>query len=87
MPTMFIPAPLRELTGGHARVDVPGSTFGEALAALDQQYPGVKARLLRGEELIPGFQVSVNDVLTKQGMRTRLQPDSEVHILPSIGGG
>lgn len=87
MATLFIPVPLRELTNGEDRIDVPGKTFGEALDELDRRYPGVKARLVRGEELIPGFQVSVNDVLTKQGLRTKLDPASEVHILPAIGGG
>jgi molybdopterin converting factor small subunit len=87
MPTLFIPAPLRELTDGHDRIDVPGKTFGDVLGELDRRFPGVKDRLVRGEELIPGFQVSVNDVLTKQGLRTKLADDSEVHILPAIGGG
>jgi len=87
MPTIFIPAPLRELTGGLSHLDVPGKTFGEVLSELDRHYPGVKARLVRGDELIPGFQVSVNDVLTKQGLRAKLEPTSEVHILPVIAGG
>jgi molybdopterin converting factor small subunit len=87
MPTLFIPAPLRELTGGQDKIDVPGKTFGEAINELDRRYPGVKGRLVRGDDLIPGFQVSVNDVLTKQGLRAKLEPTSEVHILPAIGGG
>ena len=87
MPIVFIPAPLRELTDGQERLDVPGKTFGEVIDELDRRHPGVKARLLRGEDLIPGFQVSVNDVLTKQGVRAKLEPASEVHILPAIGGG
>lgn len=87
MPTVFIPAPMRDLTGGLAQVVVPGKTFGDVVEELDRQFPGVKARLLRGEELITGFQVSVNDVLTKQGLRAKLESNSEVHILPAIGGG
>jgi molybdopterin synthase sulfur carrier subunit len=87
MPTVFIPAPLRALTGGRDQIDVPGTTFGEVLDELDRQFPGVKARLVRDGELIPGFQVSVNDTLTKQGLSTKLAPASEVHILPAIGGG
>lgn len=87
MPILFVPAPLQELTGGQPQIDVPGKTFGEVLDNLDAQFPGVKARLCRGDDLIPGFQVSVNDVLTRQGLRTKLEPASEVHILPVIGGG
>jgi molybdopterin synthase sulfur carrier subunit len=87
MPIIFIPAPLRELTGGQERIDVPGKTFGEAIDELDRRFPGVKGRLIRDGQLIPGFQVSVNDVLTKRGLQTKLEPASEVHILPAIGGG
>lgn len=87
MPTVFIPAPLRELTGGQERIVVQGETFGDVLDELDRQFPGMKDRLVRGGQLIPGFQVSVNDVLTKQGLRAKLEPASEVHILPAIGGG
>ncbi len=87
MPIIFIPAPMRDLTDGRDRLEVTGITFGEAIDALDQQFPGVKERLIRGNDLIPGFQVSVNDVLTKRGLRTKLEPTSEVHILPAIGGG
>ncbi len=87
MPTVFIPAPLRELTGGLARLVVPGNTVGEVLDAVDREHPGVKARLSRGEDVIPGFQVSINDVLTRQGLRAKLQPNSEVHFLPFVGGG
>jgi molybdopterin converting factor small subunit len=87
MPTVFIPAPLRELTGDRERITVPGDTFGNVLDELDRQFPGIKDRLCRGGQLIPGFQVSVNDVLTKQGLRAKLEPACEVHILPAIGGG
>lgn len=87
MPTLFIPAPLRELTGGQAQITLPAGTFGELLDQLDRRHPGVKARLCQGDNLISGFQVSVNDVLTKQGLRAKLEPTSEVHILPAIGGG
>lgn len=87
MPTVFIPAPLRELTGGRAQLVVPGGTVGEVLDAIEQTHPGVKARLCRENEIIPGFQVSVNDVLTRQGLRAKLEPASEVHFLPIVGGG
>ena len=45
MPTVFIPAQLRSLTGGVLQVEVEGRTVREAVAALDAIYPGVKARL------------------------------------------
>lgn len=87
MPIVFIPPPIRSLTAGLDRVEVPGGTVAEALDALERQYPGVKASLCRDGSLIPGWQVSVDDVMTLRGLRAKLQPESEVHFLPAIGGG
>ena len=87
MPVVHIPAPMRELTGGLAEATVEGSTVGEVVDALDRQFPGIKQRLCRGDSLVPGLQVCINDVMTKRGLRASLQPDSEVHFLPPISGG
>lgn len=87
MPRVFIPSLIRELTDGVAEIEVEGGTVGEALDAVERLYPGIVGRLCRGDSLIPGFQVSVDDTLTKSGLRAKLGPRSEVHFLPSIGGG
>ncbi|QDU25270.1 ThiS family protein [Anatilimnocola aggregata] len=87
MPTVFIPAQLRGLTSGQAQVEVAATTVAEAIAQLDEQFPGIRARLCQGENLIPGLQVSVDDRFTRQGLSARLQAASEVHFLPVIGGG
>ncbi|MFO0905911.1 MAG: MoaD/ThiS family protein [Pirellulales bacterium] len=87
MPTVFIPPLARDVTGGVAQVEVSGDTVAEVLDALEQRYPGLRARLCRGDSLVPGIQVCVDDVLTKAGLRAKLQPASEVHFLPAIGGG
>lgn len=87
MPVVFVPKQIRELTGGLAEVVVEGETVGEVIDALDQRYPGVKARVCQEDSLAPGIQVSVDDVMTTRGLRAKLQPTSEVHFLPVIGGG
>ncbi|MGE3819827.1 MAG: MoaD/ThiS family protein [Isosphaeraceae bacterium] len=87
MPRVFIPAPWRDLTGGVAQVEVEGTTVREAVDALEARFPGVKARLCRGDALAPGLHVSVNDVMTTRGMAAPLKPESELHFLPAIGGG
>jgi molybdopterin synthase sulfur carrier subunit len=87
MPIVFIPRPYRDLTGGVSEVALEGRTVGEVVEALERRYPGIKARLCRGESLAPGLQVSIDDVMTTRGLRAALQPDSEVHFLPAIGGG
>jgi len=72
---------------GLDHVEVAGETVGEVLEALDQQFPGIKDRLCRDGALLPGWQVSIDDVMTMRGLRAKLRPQSEVHFLPAIGGG
>jgi sulfur-carrier protein len=87
MPTVFIPPPLRDLAGGEVEVSLEGSTVGELIDALDVRFPGLKTRLTRGDSVAPGLQVSIDDVMTRRGLKASVQPDSEVHFLPVIGGG
>jgi molybdopterin synthase sulfur carrier subunit len=87
MPVVFIPKQMRDMTGGMARVTVEGGTVREVVDALDRQYQGVKQRLCRGDALAPGLQVSIDDVMTTRGLRAVVRPESEVHFLPTIGGG
>ncbi|MCB0079980.1 MAG: hypothetical protein KDE47_03575 [Caldilineaceae bacterium] len=55
MATLFVPTPLRRLTGGASKVEVQGDNIGALLQALDQQYPGVNERLLDGDGNVKRF--------------------------------
>jgi molybdopterin synthase sulfur carrier subunit len=87
MPVVFIPKPMRELTGGAAEVALDGATVREVVDALDRRFPGIRERLCRGDSLAPGLSVSIDDVISTRGLRATLKPESEVHFLPAIGGG
>lgn len=87
MATVFIPAPLRKLTGGAAQVEVPGQTVREIVAQLESRFPGIAARLCKEDELAAGLAVSIGGTMSSRGLATRVPPDSEVHFLPAIGGG
>jgi len=87
MPVVFIPTPLRGLTGGVTEISLEGSTVGELVDALDSRFPGLKERLCRGDTLSPGLQISIDHVMTRRGLLARVRPESEVHFLPVIGGG
>jgi molybdopterin synthase sulfur carrier subunit len=87
MPVVFVPKPLRDMTGGLARVTVEGDTVLDVIDALDRRFQGIKQRLCRGDALAPGLQVSVDDVMTNRGLHAGVRPESEVHFLPAIGGG
>jgi molybdopterin converting factor small subunit len=87
MAIIFIPAQLRTLTGGLPTVELTASTVGEAVDRLEEQFPGIRARLCKGHDLLPGLQVSIDHRFSRQGLSAALQPGSELHFLPVIGGG
>ena len=87
MPRVFIPAQLRDLTGGVAQVEIQASTVREVIDELERQFPGIKERLCKGEDLAPSLQVSIDHRMTGRGMSAKVGPQSEVHFLPVLGGG
>ena len=87
MPTVFIPAQLRSLTGGTTQLEGDASSVRQVVEALEERFPGVRQRLCEGEELASSLQVSIDGVMTSQGMRAKTGPESEVHFLPIFGGG
>ena len=87
MPVVWIPSLLRDLTGGQETVTVSGETVRQVIEHLDEQYPGVKERLLEGDALRPGIAVFVDGTLSRQRLRHTLAEDSEVHFLPALSGG
>jgi len=87
MPTLFIPAPIRDLTGGKASVVVAASSVREAIESLEVQYPGVKDRLCEEGRIRPYISVMVNEHVSNLKLREKLTDDSEVHFLIAISGG
>lgn len=87
MPTLFIPAPLRELTGGKRSVTVSGATVREALESLEAVHPGVKERLCDGDKVRPHISVMVDGQVTPLKLREQLTETSEVHFVIAISGG
>ena len=61
MAVVYIPSLLRTLTQGVDQVRVQAATVREAIATLDEQYPGVRARLLNEDgRLIPTLSLVVD---------------------------
>ena len=87
VPTVFIPVQMRDLTHGLTQVAIDGDTLAAVVDALESRFPGIRARLCRGDSLAPGLQVAVDATVTTRGLRSRLQSTSEVHFLPAFGGG
>lgn len=87
MPRVFIPPPLRGLTGEQEIVEAPGRTVREVINHLDQQFPGMKDRLISGGQLKPEICVAVGSSVNSLGLLAPVAEDQEVHFLPIIGGG
>ena len=77
----------RDLTGGKEHVQIKAATIGEVVAALEQQFPGIAARMTHEGQLRPGIAVAVNGVVTPRGLRQRLDHPSEIHFVPAMAGG
>jgi len=87
MPTVIIPTPLRKLTGDVEAVEVAASNVEEAIDALEERFPGIRQRLRVGDDIRPGLTVAIDGAMSSRGLMQKLQPASEVHFLPAIGGG
>lgn len=87
MPTLWIPAPLRDLTQGKSSIVVAGFTVREAIENLEVQFPGTKERLCEGERIRPNISVFVDGQVAHLKMRERLEESSEVHFVIAISGG
>ncbi len=88
--TVRIPTPLRKLTNEQDVVSSDGGTLMACIEALDQQFPGLKERLLdETGELRRFLNVYVNgeDVRFQDGMQTALSAGDEVSIVPAVAGG
>jgi molybdopterin synthase sulfur carrier subunit len=87
MPRVFIPPPLRGLTGEQEIVEVAGRTVREVINNLDGQFPGMKDRLCEGPKLKPEICVAVGSSVNTLGLLAPVAEDQEVHFLPILGGG
>ena len=84
---VWIPPVHRDLSGGAEHVQIEAATIGEVVAALDQQFPGLAARLTHDGRLRPGIAVAIDGIVTPRGLRQRLSNANEIHFVPAMAGG
>jgi molybdopterin synthase sulfur carrier subunit len=87
MPVVWIPALLRDLTGGLDKVNVPGMTVREVIEHMDERYPGIMARLYEEDRLRPNLAVVIDGVVSQKRLRHPVTEDNEIHFLSVISGG
>jgi molybdopterin synthase sulfur carrier subunit len=85
-----VPGALRQLTRGAAVVEVDGSDVSEALHALDAKYPGFAERLYDDKGQLRQF-INIyrndEDIRFGSGLKTQLQENDDLSIVPAVAGG
>ncbi|HEY9644538.1 MAG TPA: MoaD/ThiS family protein [Coleofasciculaceae cyanobacterium] len=87
---VLIPTPLQKFTRDQAAIECNGASITDLLDSLDQDFPGIKARLCddQGElRRFINFYVNSEDIRFLDGKNTALQEGDEVSIVPAVAGG
>jgi sulfur-carrier protein len=85
--TVSIPTPLRSYTAHQGEVEVEGSTLGEVLSWLDQQFPGLRFRIITEQDTIrPHIKIFINQDQARN-LAATLQPGAHIHIICALSGG
>jgi len=90
MPSVRIPTPLRKLTADKDEVNVSASNISLLIEELENQYPGLKARLCDESGEVRRFinlYVNNEDIRFLDGKETALKDEDVVSIIPAIAGG
>jgi molybdopterin synthase sulfur carrier subunit len=84
-----IPTILRTYTDGAKAVPGQGSTLSEVIEDLESNHPGIKERLVEGDDLRRFVNVYVNDedVRFTGGLDTSVSDGDQVVVLPAVAGG
>lgn len=90
MATVLVPTPLRRLTGGQAKLTVEGSDIDALIQTINQQYPGISAKILDDDGNVKRFInifVNDNEIRTLQGLATPVKSSDQISIVPAMAGG
>ncbi len=90
MPSVRIPTPLRKLTAEKDEVNISADNISALIEELENQYPGIKARLCDESGEVRRFinlYVNNEDIRFLSGKETALNADDVVSIIPAIAGG
>ncbi len=87
--TVKIPSQLRSAAGGVGEVEVEGSTVGEALDSLYEQFGDLRDRISGdgGLRRFVNVYVAGEDIRFLDGLDTSVTEGDEITILPAVAGG
>ena len=71
----------RRFTAGAAELEVAATTFRRLVLELDQRFPGL------GKQVEDSMAVAIDGEIYQDAYAAELRPDSEIVLIPKIGGG
>ena len=87
MVTVYVPTMLQPMTGGVKQVQVGAANVRQVINALEEQFPGIKDRLMEDNQVRPNLSVAIDGEIARMGLLERVRENSEVHFVPAISGG
>jgi molybdopterin synthase sulfur carrier subunit len=67
--------------GGKTELAVEATTFRQLVRELEQRFPGL------GRQVEEGMAVAIDGEIFQDAYAAELKPDSEIYLIPKIGGG
>jgi sulfur-carrier protein len=71
----------QRFTGGKAELEVAATNFRRLVLELEQRFPGL------GKQVEEGMAVAIDGEIFQDAYAAQFGPDSEVVLIPKIGGG
>ncbi len=71
----------QQFTGGETEFEVEATTFRRLVLELEQRFPGL------GQQVEEGMAVAIDGEIFQDSYAVALRPDSEIVLIPKIGGG
>ena len=90
MPTLHIPALMKIYVNNQVEIHLEGSTISEVLSDLTMRYPSIKPHVMdKNGDLRRYINLFINTTNIKDldGVKTILQENDKIILLPSISGG
>ena len=78
---VFSGSDARLFTGGLSEIEVTATNFRRLILELDQRFPGL------GKQVEEGMAIAIDGVIFQDAYAAQLRPDSEIVLIPKIGGG
>ena len=71
----------RRFTGGATELEVEANNFRRMVLELDRRFPGL------GRQIEESMAVAIDGEIFQDAYLAPLNPDSEIYLIPKIGGG